>query len=105
MKKYGGVNNQKSLYEIQEARIVSAPGMFKIIKKKSKTSIVFGWLIYLIISYIITDLFIIIVTDAGNRFRLPLLALFVLPAVPFILTLSFKILSTISNKKHTNHKD
>ena len=105
MRKYGGVNNKKSLNEIPEARIVSAPGMSKIVKKQSKSSVFFGWLIYLIISYIITDLFIIIITDSGNRFRLPVWALFILPTIPFVLTLLIKLTSALAGKKHTNHKD
>lgn len=105
MKKYGGVNNQKSIYEIQEARIVSALGMRRITKKQSKTSIVFGWLVYLVISYIFTDLLLIIITDAGSRIKVHLLGMFVMPAVPFILTLLIKIFTVLSSKKHTNHKD
>lgn len=105
MKKYGGVNNKKSLYEIQEAHIVSAPGMSKITKKQSKTSVIFGWLVYLVVSYIFTDLLIIIITDSYNRIKVPLWVIFLLPSVPFILTLVLKIVASLRNKKHTNHED
>lgn len=99
MQKYGGVNNKKALNEIQEARIVSVPGMSRITKKRSLGTIIAGWIAYLIISYIFTELLLIITTDAWNNTKMPLWAIFILPSTPFLLTLFFKI---IAIKKHTN---
>lgn len=101
-KKYGGVNNSKRLNEIQEGRIVSAPGMAKIVKKKCIGSIILGWAMFLIVSYILTDLLLIIATDAWGNVKAPLWVIIVLPTMPFLLVLLFKI---ITREKHANPKD
>ena len=105
MKKYGGVNNQKSLNEIQEAYVISAPVMSKIVKKKSIASITFGWVVFLIVSYIFFDLLFFTITDGWNRIKMPFWAILIMPAIPFLIVLSLRVISYLFHKKRTGHKD
>ena len=105
MKKYGGVDNAKSLDQIQEAYVVNAPGIFKVVKKKSIVSIALGWCAFFIISYIITELSMIIVSDGKATSKMPFWAFIIAPAIPFILVFVCKMVKFAIIKKRTGHKD
>lgn len=105
MKKYGGVNNQKTLYEIQEARIVGTPQSTRTSEKHKKSIGIFGWVLYFIVSYLFTNLIIVIATGDYIINKIPTWAIPILFSGPFLLTVLFKIVTTIYNKKHTNHED
>jgi archaellum biogenesis protein FlaJ (TadC family) len=105
MRRYGGVDNAKSFDQIQEAYVVSAPGISKVIKKKSIISIVLGWCVFFIISYIITNLFIVIVSDGKATYKMPFWAFIIAPAIPFLFIFVFKMIKFAIIKKRTGHKD
>lgn len=103
-KKYGGVNNKKSIEEIQEAEVVTAP-IFRKKQPKSKAGVVFGWLIYWIVSWVIIFLFMC-ATGLYEQLLLSSMpwwvACFIIPSVPFLLTL---IWTVIQFKKVKKQKD
>ena len=102
--KYGGVNNKKSIDEIREAVVVSAP-IFRKKQPKSKAGVVGGWLVYWAVSWVLTVL-IIVATGLSERMiqaSMPLvLQFFVIPSIPFLLTL---IWSVFKSKKAKKQKD
>lgn len=88
-KKYGGVNNKKSIDEIQEAMVVSAP-IFRKKQPKSKAGVIGGWIAYWIISWLITFLLLAAtgLSEQMNKVGTPLIVeFFVIPSIPFLLTL------------------
>lgn len=100
-KKYGGVNNKKSIDEIQEAVVVSAP-IFRKKQPKSKAGVVGGWLVYWVVSWAITSLFIV-ATGLGEQMmsaHVPWwVNAFIIPSVPFLLTLIWSVLKSKKAKK------
>lgn len=93
MKKYGGVNNQKPIDEIQEAVIVSAP-IFRKKQPKSKASAIIGWFVYFAITWFITSMLLMAtgINEQLTRTTMPLFVqLGVIPSMPFFLTLMWSI--------------
>ena len=85
MKKYGRVNNQKSLDEIQEAIIVSAP-IFRKKAQKSKIALIAGWGVYYLITWMITTMLLWAI-GAEEKFieaRTPIwVSSWLIPSIPF----------------------
>lgn len=103
-KKYGGVANKKSINEIQEAVIVTAP-MFRKKQPKSKAGIIRGWLAYWTASWLITYLLMMAtgLSEQIIKARIPIVVqIFVFPSIPFFLTL---IWSAFKSKKVRNKKE
>jgi hypothetical protein len=89
MKKYGGVDTLKSIDEIQEAVIVGAP-IIQNKMPKSRFGIVFGWIVYYAVTFVIAMLFVMITGIFEQPFygNLPFLVqIWLIPSIPFILTL------------------
>ena len=100
MKKYGGVNNSKTLNEIQEAYVISESIKPILTKKKSIAATIIKWLVYLIVSYIIIYFLIIIISDGKALSKMPFWALIICPAIPFVITFIYSCI-----KKRTVRKD
>ena len=100
-KKYGGVNNKKTINQIQEAVVVGAPIVQKKMPK-SKAGVICGWIVYYIVTFIITELLLVITTISEQPFyhSLPLVvSLWLIPSLPFLLTLLILVLQSILRKK------
>lgn len=94
MNKYGGVDNQKTIDEIQEAEIVAAP-IFHKIQPKSRAAVIGGWLVYWFISWLIIFPLLVAIglTEQLQRLNVPWWLIFlVIPSVPFMLTLLLSLL-------------
>ena len=103
-KKYGGVNNKKSINEIQEAVVISAP-IFRKKQPKSKAGVIGGWIAYWVLSWLITFLLLVATgsSEQMNKVGIPLIVeFFVIPSMPFLLTL---IWSEFKFKKVKKQKD
>ena len=97
-KKYGGVNNKKSIDEIQEAVVVTAP-IFRKKQPKSKAGVIGGWLAYWAISWLITLLLLVAtgLAEQMQRVYVPWWAQnIIIPSIPFVITL---IWTTLRAKK------
>ena len=106
-KKYGGVNNKKSIDKIQEAVVVPAP-IFRKKQPKSKAGVVGGWLIYWFVTFLIAYL---LMSATGsfeqiNRANIPItVEYFVFPSIPFLLTLVWSVANTKKNRKQKEAGD
>lgn len=104
VRQYGGVNNKKPIDEIQEAVVVMAP-IFRKKQPKSKAGVIGGWIAYWIISWLITFLLLAAtgLFEQMNKVRIPLIVeFFVIPSIPFLLTL---IWSAFKFKKIKKQKE
>lgn len=87
-KKYGGVNNQKTIEQIQEAIVVGAPIINKKMPK-SKAGTIAGWIIYYIVTFLFTSLLIPIIGLYEQPFyqSLPVwVGCWLVPSLPFLIT-------------------
>ena len=93
MRQYGGVNNKKSINEIQEAVIVNAP-VFRSKPPKTKAGALVGWLVYYFVTFIIMSLLVVITGIFEQSFyrNLPFfIQTWLIPSLPFILTLIYAV--------------
>lgn len=107
VKQYGGVNNKKSIDEIQEAVIVTAP-IFRKKQPKSKAGVIGGWIIYWFVTFLITYLLMSAtgLFEQMNRTDIPMVVeFFVFPSIPFLLTLVWSIVKTKRNRKQKDAGD
>ena len=106
-KKYGGVNNKKSIDKIQEAVVVPAP-TFRKKQPKSKAGVIAGWIAYWIISWLITFLLLVAtgLSEQMNKVGIPLIVeFFVIPSIPFLLTLIWSVFKSRKAKKQKDAGD
>jgi hypothetical protein len=107
MNKYGGVDNQKTIDEIQEAEIVAAP-IFHKIQPKSRAAVIGGWLVYWFISWLIIFPLLVAtgLTEQLQRSNTPWwLGSLVIPSVPFMLTLIWSIFRLKKGKEQKDAGD
>lgn len=98
-KKYGGVDNKKELNNIQEAIIVGAPRIIPHKEKRSIGSIIAGWIFYIIVTFYIIFLLLVIIDD-GNM-RIPSWLIITLSLLPTILRIAYSIRVVMVSRKST----
>lgn len=107
MNKYGGIDNQKSIDEIQEAVIVGAP-IVQNKMPKSMAGVIGGWLVYWFISWLIVFLLLVAtgLSEQLQRSNTPWwLGSFVIPSVPFMSTLIWSIFRLKKGKEQKDAGD
>lgn len=107
VKQYGGVNNKKSIDEIQEAVIVAAP-IFRKKQPKSKAGVIGGWLVYWVVSWPMA-LLVIDATGIGEQMishHVPWwVHTFIITSVPFLLTLAWSVFKSEKVRKQKDAGD
>ena len=98
--KYGGVNNSQAFDDVQEACVIGEPKpMPKPVEKRSFSSMLVGWIVFTIASFIIVTLLTIItgLSELLIAKKVPLFVSLSIPLIPSVIYLIYML-----NKKHTN---